>query len=343
MIKIMKPLAAAVVLANFMVPTALADDHQYELSLGGGHYFFDNDRNIDDENFGGIGLGYVVNENVTAEGWWTKSDTGVDNSSTDVEAEEFRLDGLYHLGTQGKVTPFLVAGIGHMTFDPDGGEKHEETRVNFGAGIKAQLAEHFNLRADARAYHSDDSNATDLGLLVALTYQFGGSAKPVAVVPAPAPMDTDGDGVMDDQDQCPDTAASLKVDGNGCPITLMEKVAIELEVNFGNNSSVVTSDYTAEIKRVADFMAQYQGTVVEIQGHTDDRGKASYNQWLSEQRANGVAKVLVEELGVAAERVTSKGYGEAMPKVSNDTAENRATNRRVVAEVSAEVTLQEAR
>ncbi|WP_080376624.1 OmpA family protein [Stenotrophomonas sp. Marseille-Q4652] len=87
----------------------------------------------------------------------------------------------------------------------------------------------------------------------------------------------------------------------------------------------------------AQFMREYPLTKVVLEGHTDDRGSEAYNQQLSEKRAAAVAGVLVERFGIDRSRVSSVGYGESSPIVSNDTAENRARNRRVTAKVSANV------
>ena len=151
-------------------------------------------------------------------------------------------------------------------------------------------------------------------------------------------LDSDKDGVADHKDSCPDTAMQLKVDTKGCPVQLSEAVSIDLKVNFDSNSSVVKSDYFAEIRKVADFMAQYENSVVVIEGHTDTRGAAAYNKSLSQKRANAVAAVLVSEMGVAQRRVTAVGYGEEQPIADESTREGLIANRRVVAKVSASVT-----
>lgn len=161
-------------------------------------------------------------------------------------------------------------------------------------GVKRALTQNLDFRTDLRWFTSQEENEQDLGLLMALTYKIG--AKAAAAAPAPR-LDSDGDGVYDDEDQCPDTAANLAVDSKGCPMKLTENVSIELKVNFDNNSDVVKEAYYPEIKRVADFMAKYSNTQVEVQGHTDSRGSAAYNKNLSQRRADAVAKVLVEKFG----------------------------------------------
>ena len=67
---------------------------------------------------------------------------------------------------------------------------------------------------------------------------------------------------------------------------------------------------------------------VEVAGHTDNVGRRAANQTLSEARARTVRDYLIGS-GIAAERVTARGYGMAQPIASNATPEGRAQNRRV--------------
>ena len=114
---------------------------------------------------------------------------------------------------------------------------------------------------------------------------------------------------------------------------LTEKVTIDLEVLFETDKAVVRPEYYAKVAELAEFMTQYPNTVVTIEGHTDSRGKDSYNQTLSQRRVNAVKEVLISQFGVAEDRLTAIGYGESQPRASNDTVEGRQLNRRVVAVV----------
>ena len=67
---------------------------------------------------------------------------------------------------------------------------------------------------------------------------------------------------------------------------------------------------------------------IEVAGHTDNVGDAAYNIDLSERRAKAVVDYLVQS-GVAAERLSAKGYGETQPLDTNDTEDGRANNRRI--------------
>ncbi|MYM63708.1 OmpA family protein [Pseudomaricurvus sp. HS19] len=365
MTKTLTSLAAAAGFALAAVtPMALADDHKFEINGGLGYHLFDEDWEIEDDLFYGIGLGYVIDPTWTVEAWWLESGTEAEDFNIDVDLREYRVDVLYHLVEEGDWRPFIVAGVGDMEFDVDGFDKHSGTRLNLGMGVKKALTERLNLRGDVRVLNNIDEEMTDLAVMLALNYEIGGNyskSEPaqqandadgdgvedsldqcpgtpagVAVNAQGCPLDSDGDGVYDYMDKCPDTAAGLKVDTDGCPEKLEESVSITLKVHFDHDSAVVKERYFSDIKRVADYMAQYEGSVVEIGGHSDDRGSETYNQKLSQRRADSVAAVLVTEFGIAQERVTSKGYGEEGPVASNDTEEGREANRRVEAIISSQ-------
>ncbi len=93
----------------------------------------------------------------------------------------------------------------------------------------------------------------------------------------------------------------------------------------------------AEIKNLADFMQQYPQTSTTVEGHTDSVGTDQYNQRLSERRANAVRDVLVNQYGLESNRVNAIGYGESRPVADNATEEGRQINRRVEAEVEAQL------
>lgn len=159
--------------------------------------------------------------------------------------------------------------------------------------------------------------------------------------------DADGDGVVNKDDKCPDTPRGTPVDATGCPQPVaaapapepmpeaVAPVRVELDVKFDFDKAMVKEDSKADIRAVADFMREYPQTSTTVEGHTDSVGPDAYNQRLSERRANAVRNVLVDEYGVAADRVDAIGYGESRPVADNATPEGRAINRRVEAEVEA--------
>ena len=90
---------------------------------------------------------------------------------------------------------------------------------------------------------------------------------------------------------------------------------------FDVNSSTIKPGGYAELDRVANVLAQYQQTMIRVEGHTDQTGSEQYNLQLSERRANAVKNALTQK-GIDAARITPVGMGECCP-VSSDNAANR--------------------
>ncbi|TIH09179.1 OmpA family protein [Pseudomonas leptonychotis] len=114
-----------------------------------------------------------------------------------------------------------------------------------------------------------------------------------------------------------------------------EAVRVELDVKFDFDKAQVKPESYGDIKNLADFLTQYPQTTTVVEGHTDSVGGDAYNQTLSERRANAVRDVLVNQYGVGSDRVNAVGYGESRPVADNASADGRAVNRRVEAEVEA--------
>lgn len=93
------------------------------------------------------------------------------------------------------------------------------------------------------------------------------------------------------------------------------------EVLFDFDSAVLKPGGQAELARVARVLNRYPQTLIRVEGHTDATGSETYNQQLSQRRADAVKTALVSE-GVRAERIETIGFGESRP-VSSDNAENR--------------------
>jgi len=117
----------------------------------------------------------------------------------------------------------------------------------------------------------------------------------------------------------------------------IESVTIEKDALFTLNSiffdfdkAVLKPESFPELERVVQFMNDKPSVTIEIEGHTDNIGKADYNKVLSERRANAVKKFLTTK-GLAANRISTIGFGETRPIVSNDDEKDgREVNRRVV-------------
>jgi OOP family OmpA-OmpF porin len=223
----MKTLTALVTLGLAGVAAqAQAMDDRWYLAPSATYVITDSDRR-DDDGWGiGLAAGKALNEKWNAEFSGRYLDLG-DND----ELFSFGLDGLYFLNRNPAFAPYLVGGLGYARDTSD-----NNLMANGGVGFMRQLSENIDLRADAR-YHwhtnekdaYDDSGLGDWLISVGLNIALGQKApppapvvkeepKPAPVVEPPKPVDSDGDGVTDDKDKCPNTPAGRKVNAEGCEL-----------------------------------------------------------------------------------------------------------------------------
>ena len=99
-------------------------------------------------------------------------------------------------------------------------------------------------------------------------------------------------------------------------------------ITFDTGRVDIKPNFTDVLDSVVLVLKEYDKTIIEVAGHTDNVGSASANMTLSEGRANSVANYLRGK-GVKPERLTTVGYGETRPVADNGTAEGREQNRRV--------------
>lgn len=99
-------------------------------------------------------------------------------------------------------------------------------------------------------------------------------------------------------------------------------------ITFATDSATVQPQFRPTLDEVSSVLAQYPKTYIDVYGHTDSDGSDAYNQTLSERRAQSVADYLTSH-GVQSARIATRGFGETQPIASNETAEGKASNRRV--------------
>jgi outer membrane protein OmpA-like peptidoglycan-associated protein len=116
----------------------------------------------------------------------------------------------------------------------------------------------------------------------------------------------------------------VSVTRNGDNIILNMPSNITFEVNKSN----VKPNFVEILSSVTLVLNEYKSTMIEVAGHTDSTGSDSYNQMLSQQRAQAVSSILMQN-GVQPVRIDTVGYGESRPIASNATPEGRQQNRRV--------------
>ena len=106
------------------------------------------------------------------------------------------------------------------------------------------------------------------------------------------------------------------------------RLTLDSEIFFGFDSATLKSSFRDSLARLTDVINKYSQTVVHVIGHTDSRGSDSYNQRLSERRADSVAQFFIAS-GVNPGRLHTEGRGEREPRASNETESGRQLNRRV--------------
>jgi OmpA-OmpF porin, OOP family len=334
-----------IVLVSAVAATSLLANTPADLEISpyiGGH-FFNTNRDLKNSVEGGVILEKALTQNglaVAGSLGYTSTEKRSNNDDKKIGTYGLNLIKNYDLGS--KLTPYVGAGVAGTTW--------ESVKVgpNVLAGLKYKLSDAMNVRAEV----SDNyllNGKNDVKAILGLGFLFGGAKTQAVVASEPVvkkeevkakaevaqstavttnaavvEKDSDGDGVMDSKDACPNTPNGLKVDDKGC------FKSATLKVNFDTAKSVVKKQYMAEIANFAKFMNDNKSLNVTIEGHTDNAGNAKYNQKLSEKRANAIKDVLVKEYKVSADRIKAVGYGQAKPIASNATKEGKAENRRIM-------------
>lgn len=314
-----------------------------------GYAWLDNDRNAEDDWGVGLAIGRHFSEAVSLE-------LGVSRGKYDLpaaaqlELTSYTIDALHIFARESRVSPFVSIGAGALHNAADGAEGHTHLLGQAGVGLMIQAGEKndgalkFSFRPEVKARWSfpKDNNPQDkyLDYVAMLGFQLAfGDPRPQPAPPAAAPLpppapppappppkDSDGDGVLDNRDKCPDTPSGVAVDADGCP----RRGSATLQgVNFEFDSAQLTAESRPVLDEVAADLKKYPRLKVELQGHTDSKGSDAYNLKLSDRRAQSVRDYLVTK-GVGEQQLVAKGYGEAEPAAENTTDAGRAQNRRVV-------------
>ena len=281
----------------------------------------DSVKHVEDGYNPGASIGYFLTDDVSLNLTYdttnhTRSNDGTGHQK--IKGDNFGLNAQYHFGTVGDaLRPYVSGGVAHKSMtnvEADGHSgRDKSTFLTAGAGVKWYITDNLFARAGVEADYKLDNGKWDYAPTVGLGVNFGGNGGKVAPAPVPAPAP-----IAEPEPEAP----------------IAEVVKVELDVKFDFDKAVVKPNSYGDVKNLADFMAQYPSTNVEVAGHTDSVGPDAYNQKLSQRRADAVKQVLVKD-GVAPSRVTAVGYGESRPVADNATEAGRAVNRRVEASVEA--------
>jgi outer membrane protein OmpA-like peptidoglycan-associated protein len=251
--------------------------------------------------------------------------------------------------------PWLDANVGYVrtgTLDRAGFDGHVgyDWRVGQGRWDVGPYVGYFQIVQPGDALRPQDAHVLSVGIHVAL----GASRTPPPVSaveppppppppPEPAPpSDRDGDGIVDEQDACPDVAGPRSDDPalNGCPPRSDAVRVVDDRIEYGEVILFETDRAEVEegawpmLRNLAKFMiGNPQIEEVEITGHADERGSEDHNLRLSAARAEAVRTLLVS-FGVESTRLTPKGFGFRRPRAQGHTEDDWRQNRRVEFRIS---------
>jgi len=264
----------------------------------------------------------------------------------------------YELPLSSQIKPYIGAGAGAARVAINDGrynsnELRNQSETVFawqaGAGFAFHFTEHVTASLDYRflqTNHGDfdlleDTANTHLraryranSVQFGLRYSFGGEEAPP---PAPVEEVAAVVPVEDVAPPPPPPPPPCEVPTDGAPLSFegckLGDTLVLRGVNFEFDKATLTLNAKTLLDQVVGALQQRADIKVEIDGYTDSKGSDAYNQKLSEQRAASVKAYLVER-GIADERMTTAGFGEASPVADNDTDEGRERNRRVELKVT---------
>lgn len=226
---------------------------------------------------------------------------------------------------------YALVGLGYEDIRHEHFDTKDSMFAQYGGGVKYWVSDHLALKAEVRHALSfqkgDNSLVYSLGFVLPLDTKIAPVAvknepKTALMLPVSTPLDSDKDGISDAKDKCPNTPLNVLVDEQGC------MKSIRLQLGFDKAQTRLSKESDEQIDTIVNFLKANSAYTVVLEGHSDAKGSQANNQALSEQRAQTVARALVNR-GIAEEKIRMKGHGARKPIASNETQEGRIQNRRV--------------
>lgn len=144
-------------------------------------------------------------------------------------------------------------------------------------------------------------------------------------------QDADADGVIDAREQCQGTGVGVEVDNYGCGEKVVRKLDMSLELNFKHDSAELGKGDLRRIEALAKYLQLHPTAKVTLDGHTSKVGSEEYNMKLGLARAESVKQALINEFGIAADRIQATSHGYKNLKRAGESENAHASNRRVEA------------
>jgi len=322
----------AVLVALLMASAAQAADFQekrFYVTPFVGWTFFDTERRFssgqdlnDDVYFGGrAGMQLAGPMWLDLAGGYTgtRDCASCTESSTHYSANLMWTPALSHT-----FSPFISLGGGSSTFRHAIGEPENAGVFEAAGGLRVRLNDAFGIRLEARNIlaHSESgwskAHIDDVVVGAGLTFGFGGGVKK-----------SDGDAEVSRAPvvHAPDIVVSEKK----LEMELLDTGKIRISnINFDHDRSTIRPDAYAILETVGRVLTKWEGLEIEINGHTDSRGTAAYNDELSIRRAEAVRTYLLDHFPqFKPAQLTAKSYGESRPIEDNASAAGMQENRRV--------------
>lgn len=251
----------------------------------------------------GLQVGKYISDNLSLE-----VDHSVALGGDDFDASS--ISGVFWSGNDDSAYRYYaLLGLNYFNFGEDAGfpadDDFQTTQVVFGLGVGTKVAEKYQIRADMRLMGGHDVDAEDVGFQLSFNRFLGSSSVSTSTF----------------------TPAAVQE-------PKIKTITINLNVEFEFDKATVLSIYSDQLATVAKAMQEQEDIELVLEGHTDSVGSVSYNNDLSARRAEAVKQKLSADFAISASRISTTGYGESRPIASNETAEGRALNRRVVGEMS---------
>jgi len=334
----------------FSVSAGVAQDVDSSVivSAGAVNYYFNDDKAQQDD------LGYQLDLEVPFNNRWALNlkyldvNSKVTGSSLETDLDYVHAGAIYNFARYGALQAYAGAGFGDLTLNRPSSQKINRSAFDLSIGAKYFFSNNWLGRLEAIMIEPSGPLDHDVALSLSLGMAFGNRPSRVSTPELSqevntAPLDTDGDGVLDRDDDCPNTNPSLAVDSVGCVILDEDQRRQDLLVQFDFDQALVKEEFQDEIEAFAAFMRLYNETTALIEGHTDSTGPDAYNQNLSERRARAVRDELVNRYGIDTSRLSIVGFGESRPVTTNDTRLGRQQNRRIEADVSVQIMIERQR